>query len=112
MPPDKDTQWPEVVIYANGRVAETAEFAEVEFNPEVPEERYLPISSIRKRLTSDEATEALADQLAVEAGWQSAEEYEAWEHNDPDELPSFRDDARSYLKAVFTASFPDTKDKA
>lgn len=95
MPPDKDTQWPEVKVSGNGsRINQWTTYVSVRGHGTIPKgtERYLPISSIKERLLSDEAVETLASEIEEHAATC---------------VP--RDAAKEHLTAAFDQAFPDTK---
>jgi hypothetical protein len=115
MPPDKDTQWPEYEVYVckcgdelnvydiepfsvsdvgAPRREETGNYYCEECEADYEPVKVLPISSIRERLTKNDA----AAQLAI-----------AWEEYAGGRAPGLVT-RLCILEALFDAAFPDTKD--
>jgi len=102
--PDKDTQWPEVVLFRHEAKTRPKSIAQKHVVADGEKfERYLPISSIRAALLSDEAVEAAARAPFDHHG---SDEY--WDVLEDMERVAIREDARLILEAALNRAFPDT----
>jgi hypothetical protein len=107
MPPDKDTQWPEVVIAHDPLKGHGVDRLLAGHTPwEFEEtERYLPISSIRERLRSKEVVlEAAKARFTFATG-------RSYDQESDREQTLSREIADFYISVALDAAFPDTKDK-